>query len=68
MGSALRRLFRRKPLSVETVREEFRKMGLVLTAGGIIAVLVQSNLYGFSAAGIGIVFYYFGITEQTEDL
>lgn len=65
----LKRLFSRK-LSEKSslLQEDLRKIGLVLTGAGILAIVIDSNFAGFLVMIFGIITWIFGLTDKrTED-
>lgn len=65
MKKALRRLFRRKFSETSTpLQEDLRKLGLVLTGAGILAMFLDGRVAGSVVIVIGMVNWMFGLTER----
>jgi hypothetical protein len=67
MGKWLKSLRGRKLVSEDTVREELRKVGLALLAGGALALVLQQNAYGLILMCVGALVSYFGLTKKPEE-
>lgn len=65
----LKRLIRRQLSENSTLlQEDLRKIGLVLTGGGIFALFFQGNIAGILVMVFGVVTWIFGLTEQREEV
>lgn len=64
----LKRLLRRKLSETSTIlQEDLRKIGLVLTGAGIIAIFIEGEFSGFLVMAFGVITWVFGLTEQREN-
>ncbi len=65
----LKRLFSRQLAEKSSLlQEDLRKIGLVLTGAGILAIVIDSNFAGFLVMIFGIITWIFGLTDKrTED-
>ena len=67
LDSKLGRLFvalrKRRLISVKTLREENRKLGLVLVASGLLAIMLKGDWSGAIPVLVGIVLLFVGLTR-----
>lgn len=67
LDSKLGRLFvalrKRRLISVKTLREDNRKLGLVLVASGLLAIMLKGDWSGAIPVLVGIVLLFVGLTR-----
>jgi len=66
LGRFLSALRARKIVEIESIRDDFRKLGLVLVGGGFLAVALNGNWLGFIAIVTGLILLYFGLTQPND--
>jgi len=67
LDSKLGRLFvalrKRRLISVKTLREDSRKLGLVLVGSGLLAIMLKGDWIGVIPVLVGIVLLFVGLTR-----
>ena len=56
-------LRKRRLISVKTLREDNRKLGLVLVASGLLAIMLKGDWSGAIPVLVGIVLLFVGLTR-----
>ena len=56
-------LKKRRLISVKTLREDSRKLGLVLVGSGLLAIMLKGDWIGVVPVLVGIVLLFVGLTR-----
>jgi hypothetical protein len=64
MKEKVKWLFSRKLSDPSALKEDLRKLGLVLMGGGVIGMIMNRNHWGFVLILAGAIAWFFGLTEM----
>ena len=60
-------LKKRRLISVKTLREDSRKLGLVLVGSGLLAIMLKGDWIGVVPVLVGVVLLFVGLSKNKQD-
>lgn len=60
-------LRKREIIDMDNIRDDIRKLGLVLAGGGFLAIALNGNWLGFVAVIVGFILLFFGLTQPKQE-